>query len=50
MSQVLISKFNYKCKAKKFRSSKLKSGLGDSEESGLLFYESVPNLDETGAK
>lgn len=50
MSQVLISKFNYKCKAKTFINAKLKSGLDDSEESGLLFYESIPNLDETGVK
>lgn len=51
MSQVLISKFNYKCKAKeKFINAKLKSGLDHSEASGFLFHVSIPKLDETGVK
>lgn len=51
MSQVLINKFNYKCKAKeKFINAKLQSGLNHSEASGLLFHGSVPKLDETGVK
>lgn len=51
MSQVLIIKFNYKCKAKeKFITAKLKSGLHHFEVSGLLFHGSIPKLDETGVK
>jgi hypothetical protein len=37
MSQGLISKFNYKCKARRFINSKLKSDSHHLEASWLLF-------------
>lgn len=51
MPKVLISKFNYKCKAReKIINTKLKSGLDHSKPSELLFYGSIPKLDDTGVK